>query len=79
MSVTGRRTQRSSPLLVTGGVVITLLGAVAIFADWLAPYNPKDPRAGAPLEPPSRSHLLGTTTPARTSSPSSSGVPAPRC
>lgn len=60
MSLTGRRTQRSSPLLVTGGVIIVFLGLVAVFADRLAPYDPKDPRAGAVLEPPSSSHLLGT-------------------
>ncbi len=60
MSETDHGTQRSSPLLVTGGVILVVLGFIAAFAGRLAPYDPKDPRAGAVLEPPSASHLLGT-------------------
>ena len=52
--------ERSSPLLVAGAVIIGTLGLIAVFADVLAPYDPQDPRASLPLEQPSASHLLGT-------------------
>ncbi len=51
---------RASPLAVVGAVIVVALLAVAVLAPWLAPYDPRDPLAGAPLEQPSTSHVLGT-------------------
>lgn len=50
---------RRSPLLVIGLVVVTLLAAVAVFAPFIAPFDPKGIDGGA-LELPSARHLLGT-------------------
>ncbi|MGI8535112.1 MAG: ABC transporter permease [Mycobacteriales bacterium] len=54
------RRSRTSPLLATGGAIVTVLVLVAVAAPWLAPYDPRDGQSGFPLEPPSASHLLGT-------------------
>ena len=51
---------------------------MAIFAPMIAPYYPQD-GAFAPLLCPSREHLMGTTSRATTSSPSSSTAPGCRC
>ncbi len=48
-----------SPLLVTGIVLFTVLVLVAVFAPWLAPYDPRA-LSGAALQSPSARHLLGT-------------------
>ncbi len=47
-------------VVVFGLVVIVLLILTAIFAPWLAPYDPYDQQLGQVLQPPSSSHLLGT-------------------
>jgi len=39
--------------------VRVLLAATAVFAPWVAPYNPEE-TSGGPFEAPSRLHLLGT-------------------
>lgn len=59
-AVAVRHWRRDSPLLVTGAGILLVMGAVAMCAPWLAPYDPRDPLAGAPLERPSTAHLLGT-------------------
>lgn len=48
----------SIPVLL-GVVVIIGWGVVALFAPWLAPYDPLE-RVGLPLTPPDSTHLLGT-------------------
>lgn len=47
-----------SPLVV-GGSIVALLTGIAIFAPWIAPFDPRD-FSGASLEEPSGRHLLGT-------------------
>jgi len=42
-----------------GGVMVTTLIVVAIFAPWLAPYDPKE-RVSRPFLPPGEGHVLGT-------------------
>ena len=44
---------------VIGGVIVTTLIVVAIFAPWLAPYDPKE-RVARPFLPPGEGHVLGT-------------------
>lgn len=44
-----------------GLVIVVVFSLAAVFAPWLAPYNPTEQRiATARLEPPSRAYLLGT-------------------
>ncbi len=45
---------------VIGGVVLVLIFASAIFADWLAPYPPNRQNLRNRLQPPSAEHVLGT-------------------
>ena len=47
-------------LAIVGGVVVTLLFALAILAPLLAPWDPNVPDTKRILESPSRAHLLGT-------------------
>jgi peptide/nickel transport system permease protein len=47
-------------IVMFGMVVIGLLMLTAIFAPWLAPYNPNDPSLKDTLASPSSAHLLGT-------------------
>jgi peptide/nickel transport system permease protein len=49
-------------LAVVGLVFIFLLIVTAIFAPWLAPYDPNKLDLGNQLAQPSRTHLLGTDT-----------------
>jgi peptide/nickel transport system permease protein len=59
----GRRFLRvlsSRPVVIFGAVVIILLIFVAIFAPWLAPYDPYEPDYNNTLLQPTREHLLGT-------------------
>jgi peptide/nickel transport system permease protein len=48
------------PLPVSGLVLIVLLIVTAIFAPWLAPYDPYKMDIVHKLQPPSSAHLLGT-------------------
>lgn len=62
--VMDKRTRRSRTALadrlgVFGGVLVLLLLIMAIFAPWLAPYDPTE-RVGVPFQAPSADHLLGT-------------------
>ncbi|MGI9610791.1 MAG: ABC transporter permease [Acidimicrobiia bacterium] len=59
-----KRRKRRSPKLanrlgVLGGVMVTSLLFMAVFAPWLAPYDPAE-RVGLPFQSPSADHLLGT-------------------
>ena len=44
---------------IVGGVMIAGLAVMAIFAPWLAPYDPTE-RVGRPFQAPSAEHWLGT-------------------
>jgi len=54
-----RKSVRRSPLLVAGLVIVSLLVTVAVFAPWIAPYDPQA-ITGDAFETPSSAHLLGT-------------------
>ena len=56
------RTMRKNPVTAFGMLIVLILIFMAIFAPWLAPYDPyaTDPRLD--LEPPSREHWFGTDT-----------------
>jgi peptide/nickel transport system permease protein len=43
-----------------GGAVLVLVVVVAVFAPWLAPFDPNDQDVWAQLEPPSALHWMGT-------------------
>jgi peptide/nickel transport system permease protein len=51
---------RRNPRILLGGSLVVVLGGMAVFAPWLAPYDPTlvDPQIA--LEPPSGAHLFGT-------------------
>ena len=50
---------KKNKLASAGLVIVSLLTFVAIFAPWLAPYDPRLP-VGEPLTPPGPGHRLGT-------------------
>jgi ABC-type dipeptide/oligopeptide/nickel transport system permease subunit len=50
----------SRGIVVFGAVIIIIFILVAIFAPWLAPYDPVATNMDATLQNPSRAHLLGT-------------------
>jgi peptide/nickel transport system permease protein len=54
-----RRLARNK-LAVFGAVIILVMVFAAIFAPWLAPYDPEQQFPMDPLKPPSREYLLGT-------------------
>ena len=47
-------------LVVFGLIAIVLFILIAIFAEFIAPYDPNEIQAAQTLQPPSSSHLLGT-------------------
>ena len=47
-------------ILVTGAVIILAIILMAVFAKFIAPFDPYDQDAGPQLAPPGRTHLLGT-------------------
>ncbi len=49
-----------NPMAVAGSLIVVGLCIVAIFAPWLAPYDPQAIDTWHVLEAPSRMHLLGT-------------------
>lgn len=53
------RADLRSSFVVIGGVLVLALAAAAVFAPWIAPYDPRA-LAGDSLQPPSTRHLLGT-------------------
>lgn len=54
------RLVRAYPLGAFGAVVLGVMMAAALFAPWLAPYDPLDTNYGMVVRPPSGEHLLGT-------------------
>ena len=50
----------ANPLALTGAMVVLLLTILAIFAPWLAPYNPNLQNLSQALQPPSGEHWFGT-------------------
>lgn len=54
-----------SPLMVMGLILILVLVVAAVFAPWIAPYNPKAVTSPIPLQRPSAQHWLGTDIPGR--------------
>jgi peptide/nickel transport system permease protein len=51
---------RSNRLALFGGVMVVLLTLVALFAPWLAPYDPAAQDLPSRLAGPSRMHVFGT-------------------
>ncbi len=49
-----------NPTAVAGMVIIVLMGLVAIFAGWLAPFDPIRISLSERLQPPSMTHWFGT-------------------
>ena len=49
-------------LVVFGLIAIVVFILIAIFAEFIAPYDPNEIQAAQTLQPPSSSHLLGTDT-----------------
>lgn len=47
-------------ILVTGAVIILAIILMAVFAKFIAPFDPYDQEAGPQLAPPGAEHLLGT-------------------
>lgn len=56
----GARRLLRNPLAVAGLAVIVALVLVAIFAPWIAPYDPFDQSLARRLQPPSAQHWFGT-------------------
>ncbi|CDN52282.1 ABC transporter permease [Neorhizobium galegae] len=48
------------PLGMVGFIILAILVVVAIFAPWIAPYDPAAQTLGDALQPPSLAHLAGT-------------------
>jgi peptide/nickel transport system permease protein len=55
-----RRVFLSRGVVAFGMVILFLFILVAIFAPWIAPYNPYEPDLGHTLQNPSAAHWLGT-------------------
>jgi peptide/nickel transport system permease protein len=51
---------RRNPRMIIGGAVVLMWILVAIFAPWVAPYDPKSVNVTDALQAPSGTHLLGT-------------------
>lgn len=56
------RFMREQPVAAAGLAVIVVMVVVAVFAPWIAPYDPLDVDFAAVLAPPSATHWLGTDT-----------------
>ncbi len=54
------RLLRAYPLGVFGAVVLVTMTLAAVFATWLAPYDPLETNYAMVVRPPSASHWLGT-------------------
>jgi peptide/nickel transport system permease protein len=53
---------RSKPLGAAGALLILVMAFAALFAPWIAPYDPLETDYAAMLAPPSAAHWLGTDT-----------------
>lgn len=56
----GLRRLLRNQLAVVGAFIVLLLVVTAIFAPWIAPYDPSEQNFDVLLEPPSRDHWFGT-------------------
>ena len=56
---------KKSPLSIAGITIISVLCITAIFADYIAPYEPNKIRPSERLQPPSKNHICGTDTAGR--------------
>lgn len=56
---------KKSPLTIIGGTIVLLLLATALFAPYIAPYDPIEINPPDRLMPPSSAHLCGTDTAGR--------------
>ncbi|MBO8142570.1 MAG: ABC transporter permease [Firmicutes bacterium] len=54
------RRLRRNQLAVVGAIIVVALVLTAVFAPWIAPYDPAEQNFDALLEPPSRDHWFGT-------------------
>ncbi len=54
------RTLKRNRVALIGGLIFGVAVFVALFAPWLAPYNPVKDNLVQRLQPPSRAHLFGT-------------------
>jgi len=52
---------RRSPMLCTGLTLFIIFGTFAVFAPYIAPFDPTQPLVGKSLSPPNSRHLMGTT------------------
>lgn len=58
-AVAFRRLKKNKLAMIGLGIVLTLI-LVAIFAPWIAPYDPTEPNLTNSLAPPSKEHPFGT-------------------
>lgn len=56
-----RQTVRRSPVAVVALCVLVAVFVMCFEAQWFTAYNPNSPNLGAILQPPSPSHLMGTS------------------
>jgi len=53
---------KQQPLMLVGGVIVLTIAFLAVFAPWLAPYDPTNINVRDILMPPSWQHWCGTDT-----------------
>jgi len=68
---------RRQPLGTVGLVVVMVMAAAGLSAEWIAPYSPTSNNFAAMTEAPSWAHLWAPTSSAATCSPASSSARAP--
>jgi peptide/nickel transport system permease protein len=73
------RAALADPRTALGLAIVALVVVAALFAPWLAPFDPNHPDFGAALAPPGAPYWLGGTISAATCSRASSTARAPRC
>lgn len=49
-----------NPLIIAGGIIVGIVALLALFAPWIAPYDPSYIDLTGILQPPSLQHLMGT-------------------
>lgn len=59
-AILSRRFWSRYGLLILGGSIVLFMSIAAIFAPFIAPYNPTDLNVDAILQPPGPQHLLGS-------------------
>ena len=56
-----RRIVKRNPVAAAAVLVLVLVGVLCFGAPWFTAYNPNSPNLGAILQPPSATHLMGTS------------------